>query len=58
MLILCTKSTGINWMQIGDKPGWEKPHLNVHYDDGTAKCLPISRQVAEVLMQAGMGSEG
>jgi len=45
-------------IQIGDKPGWDKPVLNVMRDDGTSVAVSLLRREANELKELGVGVEG
>jgi len=46
-------------IQVGDKPGWKKPVLNIiSNDDGSVASIPLSRKKADELIAFGIGTEG
>lgn len=45
-------------IQIGDKPGWKKPVLNVMREDGTSVAVSLLRREADELKELGVGVEG
>lgn len=44
-------------IQIGDKPGWEKPVLNVMVG-GDSISIPITKKIADKLKEMGVSVEG
>lgn len=45
-------------IQVGDKPGWKSPVLNIIREDGTSMSVPITRKEAEELKDLGVSVEG
>ena len=45
-------------IQVGDKPAWPKPVLNVMREDGTSTSVNITRKEAKELVDLGVGVEG
>jgi hypothetical protein len=44
-------------IQIGDKPGWQKPVINLIYK-GEVFSFRITRKMAKQLQNLGMATEG
>lgn len=40
------------YIQIGDKPGWKKPVLNIIFED-EAVSIPITQKVKKQLLKTG-----
>lgn len=45
-------------IQIGDRPGWKKPVLNITREDGTAAAIQLSKKEADELKGLGVSVEG